>query len=421
MKKIVTVFLLLLLIIGNFLTPASATTEAGNIHYIALGDSLAAGVTPEKQIGKGYADMIAEVFLGEGKLHYFTKEYSVPGATSQQVLDGIQKENVKEDLEKANLVTISAGANDLLKLIKFDQKTGEYSYSPKEVQAAITGVFENVASLSTKIKALNPEVQVFVMGYYFPFPHIEEGRKAELVKISQLLNAAIKMGAEAGHGTFVPVDDKFGSEGSQYVPNPQDVHPSLDGYKLMADAFFEKFSMSKLWPEYEDVRETHWAYKEIMMLVNAGVLSGRSESYFLPEKPVTKAEAAAALAKLIPVTASLPQDPGFKDVPKDHPAYYEIAKMTEIGLFVKADNFNPDSFLTRAQMSKIITLAFDIQPKGQKEFLDVKSKFWAKEYINALASNDIVKGHEDGKFRPNEHTKRSHFAVILVRALDSKK
>ncbi|GLB60232.1 S-layer homology domain-containing protein [Cytobacillus sp. NCCP-133] len=417
MKKTLSMLLVFLLMLGTFHSPAKATTEAGAIHYIALGDSLAAGMTPDKQVGRGYADMIADRLLKDGKLHYFTKEYSVPGATSKQVFAGIQKEDVKIDLQRANLVTISAGANDLLRQIKIHE-TGEFTYDSETVRSALAGVFENIAMTVKQIKELNPKIQVYVMGYYFPFPQLEGEKKEELIKISQLLNAAIEKAAEAGHGIFVPVDDKFGLTGSKYVPKPNDVHPSLEGYQLMADAFFEKFSISKLWPQYNDIKDSYWAYKEIMMLVNAGVLAGRSEFSFLPEKPITKAEAAAALAHVIPVTASVPIDPGFQDVDKNHPAYYEIAKMTEVGLFQSAEKFNPDSHLTRAQMSKIITLAFDLQPKRQTHFKDVHSGFWAKEYINTLASNDIVNGYEDGRFRPNDPTKRSHFAVILVRTMN---
>ncbi|WP_394138167.1 S-layer homology domain-containing protein [Cytobacillus oceanisediminis] len=419
MRRSLSVLIMVFLLAAAFVSPVAASREKGVIHYIALGDSLAAGMTPDKQIGEGYADFIAAIFKDEGVLGSFTKQFSFPGFTSQQVLESVKTDEAAAVLKEANLVTISAGANDLLRLVKFDKETNDFSYDPSAVKLALIGIYQNVSETVKHIKSLNGDAKVFVMGYYFPFPHLEGEQKGELVKISSLLDSTIESAALAEGGVFVPVSDKFGTDGIEYVPNPNDVHPSIEGYKLLADAFFETYLESQPQAAYKDVTEDYWAYKEIMMLANAGVLAGRTEDHFLPEKPVTKAEAAVALARLIPVTGSVPPNPGFKDVLENHPAYYEIAKMTEIGLFVKAENFNPNSPLTRAQMSKIITLAFHLKPIGSMDFKDVSDKLWAIEYIDTLSSNGIVQGNVNGEFQPNAPTKRSHFAVILVRTLTS--
>ncbi|MFE8696441.1 S-layer homology domain-containing protein [Cytobacillus sp. FJAT-53684] len=53
-------------------------------------------------------------------------------------------------------------------------------------------------------------------------------------------------------------------------------------------------------------------------------------------------------------------------------------------------------------------------------FKDVTSKgkdYWAKEYIETLASKLIVKGKEEGKYVPADHMTRAEFTVLLVRAL----
>lgn len=420
MKRSLSVIIILFLLAVAFVSPASASREKGVVHYIALGDSLAAGVTPENQVSDGYADMIASKFKEEGALGSFTKQFSVPGLTSLQLVESVKSEETEEALKEANLVTISAGANDLLRLVEFDKTTGDIAYDFAAVQHALLGVYQNISAAIKQIKALNAEAKIYIMGYYFPFPHLEEDKKAELVKMSELLNSTLENAAGAEGGTFVSVSDKFGNDGVDFVPNPNNIHPSIEGYQLMADAFFGAYKNSEPNIVYKDVKEEYWAYKEIMLLVQAGVLAGRTDEYFMPGKPVTKAEAAVALARLVPASASVPLNPGFKDVPQSHPAYYEIAKMTEIGLFVKGERFNPDSPLTRAQMSKIISLAFHLKPVEKSiEFKDVKSKFWAKQYIDTVASNGFIKGNEEGEFLPNAPAKRAQFAVILVRIVTS--
>lgn len=421
MRKNFAVVLLVFLMLGTLLSPAAASTKVETIHYIALGDSLAAGVTPYKQLDDGYADFIAGKFEEEGKLGSFTKEFSYPGSTSQQVLEGLQREELKKALKEASLVTISAGANDLLKLVKINGETGQITYDLNAIQSAVLGIFSNVSETVKHIKSINSTTQVYVMGYYFPYPHLGEAQKAELVKLSTTLDSTLEKAAKAEGAIFVPVSNKFGTNAVELVPNAADVHPTKEGYRLMAEAFFETYAKSLSEVKFTDVPEGYWAYQEIMLLAKTGVLTGNAEGLFQPEKPVTRAEAAVALAQLVPATASVPPNPGFKDVPENHPAYAQIAKMTEIGLFAKAEKFNPNSPLTRAQMSKIIALAFQLKAEGNVEFKDVPADFWAKPHINALALHGIIAGQTDGNFKPNEPTKRSHFAVILVRTMTALK
>ncbi|WP_134685309.1 SGNH/GDSL hydrolase family protein [Brevibacillus migulae] len=63
--------------------------------YLALGDSLAAGVTPYNQIDDGYTDFLAEKIEELGFLGYYTNRFAVPGYTTEDVLDDIQ-----DDVEK---------------------------------------------------------------------------------------------------------------------------------------------------------------------------------------------------------------------------------------------------------------------------------------------------------------------------------
>ncbi|ARV61520.1 hypothetical protein BZZ01_25390 [Nostocales cyanobacterium HT-58-2] len=82
----------------------------------------------------------------------------------------------------------------------------------------------------------------------------------------------------------------------------------------------------------------------------------------------------------------------------------------------------------------IIAIGNDIDPKrivGQVQFVaatveppaggpvafkDVPTNYWAKSYIEALASKNIIAGFPDGTFKPNEPVTRAQFAAIVSKA-----
>ncbi|YAF93812.1 MAG: DUF1565 domain-containing protein [Nodularia sp. CChRGM 3473] len=56
-------------------------------------------------------------------------------------------------------------------------------------------------------------------------------------------------------------------------------------------------------------------------------------------------------------------------------------------------------------------------PTGQTAFADVPEGYWAKAYIEALASQNIIAGFPDGTFKPNDPVTRAQFATIITKAL----
>ncbi len=49
-------------------------------------------------------------------------------------------------------------------------------------------------------------------------------------------------------------------------------------------------------------------------------------------------------------------------------------------------------------------------------FSDVPSSFWASQYIQRLAAQEIITGYPNGKFRPNNPITRAEFAALLSKA-----
>ncbi|MEO0376925.1 MAG: S-layer homology domain-containing protein [Cyanobacteria bacterium P01_A01_bin.17] len=61
------------------------------------------------------------------------------------------------------------------------------------------------------------------------------------------------------------------------------------------------------------------------------------------------------------------------------------------------------------------------QPAASAQFSDVNANYWARPFIEELASKDIIKGFPDGSFKPNEPVTRAQFAAIVRQAFDQPK
>ncbi len=54
-------------------------------------------------------------------------------------------------------------------------------------------------------------------------------------------------------------------------------------------------------------------------------------------------------------------------------------------------------------------------------FSDVSSNYWAKPFIDALSAQGVIKGYEDGSFRPDAPVTRTEFAAMLNKAFSQAK
>ncbi|WP_088008223.1 SGNH/GDSL hydrolase family protein [Indiicoccus explosivorum] len=218
----------------------SAETETPEV-FAAFGDSLAAGQTPDRAIDSGYADLIAQELAREGSLGFFTKDFAFPGLTSAGVLERVKSPEAQELLGKATLITVSAGANDLLSLVRTEPASGSITFSQLAADRAMNNARKNIRELLAELSSRAPEAEVYVMGYYFPYPHANDLQKPGLARQLLTLNAILKQEAEKAGAVYVPVADEFGMDATAKIPLPGDVHPTIQGYQEMANAFLDVY------------------------------------------------------------------------------------------------------------------------------------------------------------------------------------
>ncbi|MCE4046384.1 SGNH/GDSL hydrolase family protein [Lysinibacillus fusiformis] len=240
MKHLGSLIGMLILVMTCWGSSAFAQTES----YVAIGDSLAAGQTPFQQIDAGYSDLIAMRLQAMDQLKFYTKELAFPGFTTANVLERIKTEEARDLLANATLVTVSAGANDLLSLVRLNPTAGTLTFSQLQADYALNIVRKNMEAILNELGVLAPKAQVYVIGYYFAYPAVhltqKEGTNAQLVK----LNTILQQQAELAGAVYVNVYDSFGLNATNYLPNYADVHPNMEGYRQMANAFLKAYSGS---------------------------------------------------------------------------------------------------------------------------------------------------------------------------------
>lgn len=111
----------------------------------------------------------------------------------------------------------------------------------------------------------------------------------------------------------------------------------------------------------------------------------------------------------------------FPDVP-DSAAYAEAAEyLSDVGI-MQGDtngNFNPDNYVTRAQMAAIICrmLGETVVSSGSTGFSDVPVSYWANGYIVKATELEIISGYRDGTFRPdNTVTYEQAVKMVIIAA-----
>jgi len=80
------------------------------------------------------------------------------------------------------------------------------------------------------------------------------------------------------------------------------------------------------------------------------------------------------------------------------------------------NNFHPDEAVSRAEFSKMLSVAFNIKLDADfSSFTDVYSGDWYYPYVSALNLAGIVKGTSPTTFSPHSHISRESAAAMLVR------
>lgn len=96
----------------------------------------------------------------------------------------------------------------------------------------------NIYAILTQLRTINPQAKIYVMGYYNAFPYLPTEQQVQIVQVIEGLNSVTQNVTSFMGASFVPTQSAIAKNYDKYLPNHQDIHLSLFGYKTIAKEFW---------------------------------------------------------------------------------------------------------------------------------------------------------------------------------------
>lgn len=230
--------------------------SAKHVSYAALGDSLTEGVGDATGQG-GFVPLFAKEIENSTGGSVSSQNFGKAGDTSTQIYNRMMKsKKITDGLKKANIITITIGGNDVLKVIrdnvtKLSSMTEKDFVKPEELYQA------RVKKLLDKIRENNPQAQIYVLGIYNPFylnfPDltvmqnvIDSWNTATAGVVSQEKNTYFipinnLLYKDSGDKQAVEADSSTSAVANNLLYTEDHFHPNNIGYQIMADAVFASY------------------------------------------------------------------------------------------------------------------------------------------------------------------------------------
>jgi len=156
---------------------------------------------------------------------------------------------------------------------------------------------------------------------------------------------------------------------------------------------FSKYGVMVYNKTFDDMK-THWAKADVEILASRLIVKGVTDKQFGPELNVTRAQFAALLVRALGLKEEAAIT--FKDVQSGNWFYSEVAKAVKTGIVKGYDDgkFRPDQKITREEMAVMIERILGVNGKGQALNSDdakLLEKFNDKTEISSWAKDSVTK------------------------------
>lgn len=207
-----------------------------DLHITAMGDSLTQGVGDETDNG-GYVGILEDSLNQNSDTAAETVQvdnFGKRGNRTEQLLERMEQEEIQNSIREADLVLITVGANDVMKIIKDNVASLDY----QQFVEAQDDYERNLRDVIIKTKELNPGAEIHLLGVYNPFEkyfnHIPELNQI----ISDWNRISKQVLSEFERTNFIPIRDIFENTDEDILWE-DNFHPNEVGYKRIAERVLE--------------------------------------------------------------------------------------------------------------------------------------------------------------------------------------
>lgn len=202
---------------------------------VSIGDSLTEGVGDETESG-GYVGILNHTFE-DNHMNISIENFGKRGNRTDQLLARLENEEISSAIKDADIVLITIGANDIMKVVRNNYTNLHIEPFQEEKFKYI----ERLTAIFYKINELNPDTQIYLIGFYNPF----ERYFGDIEQLDMILNDWNQAGEtvtdEFENVYFIPTEDLFSNSTINLFAD-DNFHPNTSGYKLMAQRVLEYLS-----------------------------------------------------------------------------------------------------------------------------------------------------------------------------------
>jgi lysophospholipase L1-like esterase len=204
-----------------------------DLKIVAIGDSLTQGVGDDSN-NEGYVGFLEDKLKKPDNSEFEIDNFGKRGNRTDQLLKRLDEQEIIDSIKKANIILVTIGANDIMKIVKANVLSlsyDDFTVEQKGYQARLNNIF-------SKIRQQNPYAHIYLIGLYNPFDQYF-GHIPELDKILDDWNWIGREVVKANtRSTFIPIKDLFDNteENLFYEDN---FHPNARGYELIGQRVFD--------------------------------------------------------------------------------------------------------------------------------------------------------------------------------------
>lgn len=199
-----------------------------DVHVVAIGDSLTQGVGDTSGEG-GYVGILEKTVNLEENDTVFSN-FGKRGNRTDQLLKRLNDNKITSAINDADIIIITIGANDIMKVVKHNFTKLTYKkFASEQVlfEERLTEIFD-------KLNELNPKAEIYLLGFYNPFDkYFHEIKELDLI-IDNWNDTSQAVTESYENGTFIPIKDLFDDTTINLFADDR-FHPNRVGYYRMAE------------------------------------------------------------------------------------------------------------------------------------------------------------------------------------------
>jgi lysophospholipase L1-like esterase len=214
--------------------PIPANFRPRNLSVVSAGDSLTEGVGDSTDQG-GYVPYLKSMLeeeKGINEVNFYN--YGVKGNRTTQLLRRIRTEEMKNAIKKADVVILTIGGNDIMKVVRDNISNLTVSVFSKEEDQYRS----HLEQIINEIVKQNPHVSIVLIGMYNPFSEVFSNIQEMNEIVSNWNQVGQSVIANYPNAYFVNIDDLF-LKSKENLLYSDHFHPNDKGYKLIAERLNE--------------------------------------------------------------------------------------------------------------------------------------------------------------------------------------